>query len=137
MAKDEEGRQTTLPKDAGEEEDLYTILGLSSREATTEEIRRAYRKRALRYHPDKISSTRSEEEKQQARHMFHQVGLAYKILSDPQLRLRYDSTGNTDDTPFLDGLHDQASWSAYFKDLWAGEVNAQSIDEFANKYRGV
>jgi len=140
MAKDEKEPQTMAPEDAGEEEeeekDLYKILGLSSREATPEEIRRAYRKRALRYHPDKISSTRTEEEKQQARHMFHQVGLAYKILSDPQLRLRYDSTGNSDDTPFLDGLHDQDSWAAYFKDLWAGEVNAQTIDEFANKYRG-
>jgi DnaJ family protein C protein 9 len=117
--------------------DLYKILQLSSREATEAEIRTAYRKQALKYHPDKISASKSEEEKLQARQKFDQVGLAYKILSDPKSRERYDKTGKTDENAFLDGLDDEASWSAYFKDLWSGEVNAQTIEEFAKKYRGM
>ncbi|OAV95846.1 hypothetical protein PTTG_09138 [Puccinia triticina 1-1 BBBD Race 1] len=116
--------------------DLYKTLELISREATEAEIRTAYRKQALRYHPDKISASKSEEEKLEARQKFDQVGLAYKILSDAKLRERYDKTGKTDENPFLDGLDDEASWSAYFKDLWSGEVNAQTIEEFTNKYRG-
>lgn len=116
--------------------DLYEILELSSRDATGAEVRTAYRKGALKCHPDKISSSLSEEEKLEARQKFDQIGFAYKILSDPKLRERYDKTGKTDENSFLDGLDDEASWNAYFKDLWSGEVNAQTIEEFTTKYRG-
>ncbi|PLW49679.1 hypothetical protein PCASD_02258 [Puccinia coronata f. sp. avenae] len=116
--------------------DLYKILGLNTREATEGEVRSAYRKQALKYHPDKISATSTDEEKDEARRNFDRIGLAYKILADGTLRQRYDSTGTIDPNPsFLDGLEDQDGWSAYFKDLWSGEVNAQTIEEFANKYR--
>ncbi|POW10599.1 hypothetical protein PSTT_05972 [Puccinia striiformis] len=140
MAETEEDPSKRIFNTSGTEEaevDLYATLELNTpRETITEaEIRTAYRKQALRYHPDKISSSKSEPEKLEARQKFDQIGLAYKILSDPKLRQRYHQTGKIDQNDFLDGCDDQASWSAYFKDLWSGEVNAQTIEEFTKKYR--
>ncbi|KAI9615263.1 hypothetical protein KEM48_005691 [Puccinia striiformis f. sp. tritici PST-130] len=140
MAETVEDPSTKIFNTSGAEEsevDLYATLELNSpREMITEaEIRTAYRKQALRYHPDKISLSKTEQEKLEARHKFDQIGLAYKILSDPKLRQYYHQTGKIDQNNFLNGCDDQASWSAYFKDLWSGEVNAQTIEEFTKKYR--
>lgn len=61
--------------------DYYATLGVS-RDATTEDIRRAYRKKARQLHPD-YAGPESEE-------AFKQVSMAYEVLSDPQKRERYD-----------------------------------------------
>jgi len=70
--------------------DLYKILGVT-RDATETEIKKAYRKLALKYHPDRQSSTASEQEKAAAEAHFRDVNLANEILSDTQKRQRYDS----------------------------------------------
>ena len=68
-------------------DDPYEILGVS-KTATDAEIRSAYRKRALRHHPDKNQD--SDEQRQRATVLFAKISNAYEILSDPEERKRYD-----------------------------------------------
>src|SRR5574344_2077019 len=69
------------------EEDLYESLGID-RNADQEEVKKAYRKKAAKSHPDKGGD---EEE-------FVKISIAYKILSDPDKRKEYDATGITSET---------------------------------------
>jgi DnaJ family protein C protein 9 len=66
---------------------LYTTLGITST-ATSEEIRKAYRKLALKYHPDK-HTTKNVTEKEELGKVFQRVGFAYAVLSDETKRKRY------------------------------------------------
>ncbi|PWN37076.1 DnaJ-domain-containing protein [Meira miltonrushii] len=109
--------------------DLYGALGVN-KEATEDEIKKAYRKAALKYHPDKQKG--NETEKQDASSKFQQIGYAYAVLSTPARKARYDSTGRTDESMFEEAM----DWNAYFKELWTGEVNADTLDEFKQKYQG-
>ncbi|XP_014259984.1 dnaJ homolog subfamily C member 7 isoform X2 [Cimex lectularius] len=69
--------------------DYYKILGVD-KNATTEDIKKAYRKRALVHHPDRHANA-SEGEKKEQEKKFKEVGEAYGILSDPQKRTKYDN----------------------------------------------
>lgn len=63
--------------------DYYKLLGLTQN-ATLEEIKKAYRHLALKYHPDKNPGNKTAEE------MFKQVSRAYSVLSDVEERKAYD-----------------------------------------------
>lgn len=65
--------------------DYYSILGVN-KSSTADEIKKAYRKLALQYHPDR-NSTKEGEEK------FKEITKAYEVLSDPQKRQTYDQYG--------------------------------------------
>lgn len=69
--------------------DYYKILGVT-KQATEDEIKKAYRKRALVHHPDRHANSTDEEKKEQER-KFKELGEAYTVLSDPVKKSRYDS----------------------------------------------
>ncbi|WP_432204645.1 DnaJ C-terminal domain-containing protein [Cetobacterium somerae] len=73
-------------------EDFYKILEVN-KNASEAEIKKAYRKQARKYHPDKFSSS-SETEKANAEKKFKEVNEAYQILSDPEKRSQYDNFGH-------------------------------------------
>ncbi|XP_026667389.1 dnaJ homolog subfamily C member 7 isoform X2 [Ceratina calcarata] len=75
--------------------DYYKILGID-KNASTDDIKKAYRKRAMVHHPDRHPYATEGEKKEQEK-KFKEVGEAYGILSDPKKRSRYDSGDDLDD----------------------------------------
>lgn len=69
-----------------DEKDYYKILGVE-RSASADEIKRAYKKVAIKYHPDRNPGNKEAEEK------FKQAAEAYDVLRDPDKRARYDQFG--------------------------------------------
>ena len=107
--------------------DYYEIMGIK-RDATQDEIKRAYRKLARKYHPDV-----SKESDAEAR--FKEVGEAYEVLKDPEKRAAYDKWGSNwqqgqefnpppgwqDGFEFSGGGYtnaDSARFSDFFEDLF-------------------
>lgn len=70
-----------------EKRDYYEVLGVE-KTASADEIKKAYRKCAIKYHPDKNPGDKEAEEK------FKEAAEAYEVLSDPQKRQRYDQFGH-------------------------------------------
>ena len=68
-------------------EDFYDILGIS-KGASSSEIKKAYRKKAIEYHPDKNPGDVKAEEN------FKKAAEAYEVLSDPDKKARYDQFGH-------------------------------------------
>ena len=66
--------------------DYYEVLGVS-KNATPEEMKKAYRKLALQYHPDRNPGDKEAEEK------FKEAAEAYDVLSNPDKKARYDQFG--------------------------------------------
>ena len=70
-------------------DDLYQTLGVE-KTASADEIKKAYRKLAVKYHPDKNPGDKAAEEK------FKQISAAYSVLGDEEKRRQYDSYGSTE-----------------------------------------
>ncbi|GIT12416.1 MAG: hypothetical protein CM1200mP33_6020 [Chloroflexota bacterium] len=69
-----------------DKKDYYEILGVSKK-ATDEQLKSAFRKKALEYHPDRNKSKDAEEK-------FKEINEAYQILSDSDKRTKYDQFGH-------------------------------------------
>ena len=69
--------------------DFYEILGVS-KGASADEIKKAYRKVAMQYHPDRNEGDKKAEEK------FKEAAEAYEVLSDASKKQRYDQYGHAD-----------------------------------------
>ena len=67
--------------------DYYEVLGVE-KNASADEIKKAYRKKAIQFHPDKNPGDKQAEEN------FKEAAEAYDVLSDPQKRQRYDQFGH-------------------------------------------
>lgn len=81
----QQGRQKHAER---KEDDYYSILGLS-KNCKPKDVKKAYRKLALKYHPDKVP----EGEREEAEKKFIQVSEAYSVLSDDEKRNIYDKYG--------------------------------------------
>jgi len=108
--------------------DPYEVLGLD-RAATADQIKSAYRKAALKTHPDKVSDDKKEE----AKAKFQQIAFAYALLSDPVRRKRYDDTGSTSEAVVET---EDFSWADYFREQYADVISEEAIKQFAAQYKG-
>ena len=105
-----------------EYKDYYEILGVS-KDASDEDIKKAYRAKALKYHPDKwVNGT--EEEKKEAERKFKEISEANEVLSDPQKRQMYDNGGfefNSDDFDPFEMFRNMAEgFGGGFSDFFGG-----------------
>ena len=66
--------------------DYYKVLGVE-RSASADDVRKAYRKLAMQYHPDRNPGDKQSEDR------FKEINEAYQVLNDPQKRARYDQLG--------------------------------------------
>lgn len=99
-----------------EKRDYYEVLEVP-KTATAEEIKKAYRKQAIKYHPDKNPGDKAAEEK------FKEAAEAYEVLSDPQKRQRYDQYGHAGmggASGFSGGGMSMDDIFAHFGDIFGG-----------------
>src|SRR5437868_14674518 len=99
--------------------DYYEVLGVS-RTSSGEEIKRAYRRLAMKYHPD-----RADGDKAQAEIKFKECAEAYEILSDDNKRKRYDQFGHQG----VSGQHD-------FSHMDVGDIFSMFDDIFGGAFGG-
>ena len=100
-----------------EYKDYYQTLGLS-RTASAEEIKAAFRKLAMQYHPDRNPGDKQAEER------FKEINEAYQVLSDPQKRARYDQLGDS-----YSNWQQQTGGSGDFDwSRWAAQPGVQSVN---------
>lgn len=90
------------------QKDYYKVLGLS-KSATGAEIKTAYRKLAMKYHPDHSKGDKNAEE------MFKTISEAYAVLSDKEKRQQYDTFGS-------DGFHQRYSQEDIFRNVDLGDI---------------
>jgi len=97
--------------------DYYKILGVG-RKAGTDEIKRAYRKLAMQYHPDRNPGNKHAEER------FKEINEAYQVLGDRQKRARYDQLGDSYSRWQRNGAPGNFNW-----DQWSARPGgAQQVD---------
>jgi molecular chaperone DnaJ len=95
-----------------EKRDYYEVLGVS-RDATEDEVRSAYRKLALKYHPDRNPGDKDAEAK------FKEAAEAYEVLRDSEKRARYDQFGHEGLRGRVAGFQDVSDVFSAFEDIFS------------------
>ena len=90
------------------QKDYYEILGVS-KEATPDEIRKSYKKLAIKWHPDK-----HVEDKKEAEEKFKEIAEAYSVLSDPDKKKEYDTGGIDFDFDAFENFDPFAMFDSFF-----------------------
>lgn len=112
--------------------DYYEVLEVS-KTASAEEIKKAYRKKAIKYHPDKNPGDKGAEEK------FKEAAEAYEVLSDPQKRQQYDRFGHSamggGSGGFSGGGMSMDDIFANFGDIFGGHFGS-AFRDFASSFGG-
>lgn len=103
--------------------DLYDVLGVSH-DASQADIKKAYRKQALRWHPDKVPP----EERNEAEKRFKEITHAHEILGDPEKRKEYDMYGEREPG----APPPQSNGRSYADDGYYGESAGYGGNPFAN-----
>lgn len=117
----------------GEDADLYDVLGLKDRDEAEDpaKLRKAYFRKALKYHPDK---TQAEDAKEK----FQAISFAYEVLKNPGRRAEYNETGHVDEEGGDDDDDDEngakKDWKDYFDTIF-GKISTSQIDAFKVKYK--
>lgn len=94
---------------AKKEPSYYDILGVS-KSAKQSHIKQAYRRMAVKWHPDK-----NPDNKEEATKKFREVAEAYEVLGDPQKREKYDTFGKSDASDFGSGFNPNDIFEQFFK----------------------
>ena len=107
-------------------DDYYQVLGLKSQSASPKEIKSAYRKLALKFHPDKVKG--DDQDKQEAERVFVKVSEAYAILSDDEKRKVYDKYGKNGLDMLERGIDpEQAGFGGGFGGAGGGGADRKSV----------
>ncbi len=114
--------------------DYYKILGVD-RNATDEEIKKAFRELAKKWHPDL-----HPENKQEAEEKFKEISEAYEVLSDPQKRRMYDQTGTVDfgaggQNFDWDNFTHYSDLNDIFNDIFGGNFASDFFSGFGRGHR--
>ncbi|XP_068161309.1 dnaJ homolog subfamily C member 7-like [Antennarius striatus] len=104
--------------------DYYKVLGVG-KNATEDEIKKAYRKRALMHHPDRHSAATPEVQKEEEK-KFKEVGEAFTVLSDPKKKVRYDNGHDLDNDSGFDARDFDAN--NIFRAFFGGQGGGFSFD---------
>lgn len=109
--------------------DYYEILGVS-RSASIDEIKAAYRKLAMQYHPDRVE----EPKKKEAEEKFKEISEAYAVLSDSQKKSLYDQYGHAgiDSRYSTEDIFRNADFSSIFEDAGSGGFGSIFEDLFSH-----
>ena len=103
--------------------DYYKILGVE-RNASEDDIRKAYRKMAMQYHPDRNPNDKQAEER------FKEINEAYQVLNDPTKRAHYDRLGSDYSTWQRRGAPGDFNWDEYVNGYPGGtRVNMEDIED--------
>ena len=102
--------------------DYYKILGVE-RKASEDDIRKAYRKLAMQYHPDRNPNNKQAEDQ------FKEINEAYQVLSDPKKRSHYDRLGSDYSSWRRDGAPGDFDWGQYARSRGGTRVNVDDMDD--------
>ncbi|ODM16017.1 hypothetical protein SI65_08451 [Aspergillus cristatus] len=117
-----------IPREPPLETDLYDILGVSQ-DAKPGTIKSAYKKLALKHHPDKAPA----DSKDEANHKFQQIAFAYAILSDERRRKRFDLTGSTAEAVNED---EDFNWMDFYREQFSASVDVNALEQLKKEYQG-